>query len=388
MFRAGCAVGARRWRNHSAFLLLAALLAALGGCGWAEWPPPDSHFDRSRRAPSPNQGQNQAPPPAPAPAAVPVKSVTVEATPIPAPSAGSVVASAPTDSPDKAPAAAVATARPATVTVERGETIYALARRYRVTPRAIIEANRFKPPFHLQAGQRVAIPQGRDHTVARGETLYGVAQRYTIDPYRLARANGLEPPYALRVGEQLIVPSADEAGVEVAATAPPGGAMITPPSAPGQLSAAVEPPAAIAQPQAEPVPRTGKGFGWPVRGKVLSGFGSKAKGLRNDGINIAAPAGAPVRAAEGGIVAYAGNELRGFGNLILVRHADGYVTAYAHNDSLLVKRGDPVRRGQVIARVGATGSVGRPQLHFEIRRGRKAVDPMPYLEAGSPARTG
>ncbi|MBM3582541.1 MAG: M23 family metallopeptidase, partial [Alphaproteobacteria bacterium] len=101
--------------------------------------------------------------------------------------------------------------------------------------------------------------------------------------------------------------------------------------------------------------------------------------LRNDGINIAAPKGAPIRAAESGTVAYAGNELRGFGNLLLIRHANGLVTAYAHADEILVKRGDTVSRGQIVARVGNTGGVPSPQLHFEVRQGRRAVDPEPYL---------
>jgi murein DD-endopeptidase MepM/ murein hydrolase activator NlpD len=129
-----------------------------------------------------------------------------------------------------------------------------------------------------------------------------------------------------------------------------------------------------------PAAGSGKGpFVWPVRGKVIQTFGSSTDGLKNDGINIAAPAGSPVVAAADGVVAYAGNELRGFGNMILIRHDGGYVTAYAHNDSLLVKKGDKVKRGQTIARVGATGAVFGPQLHFEIRKGTEPVDPMTYL---------
>ncbi|MDH5189240.1 MAG: M23 family metallopeptidase, partial [Rhodospirillaceae bacterium] len=124
---------------------------------------------------------------------------------------------------------------------------------------------------------------------------------------------------------------------------------------------------------------SGQGFLWPVKGKVISEFGPKAKGLQNDGINIAAPKGTVVRAAQNGVVAYAGNELRGFGNLLLVKHSGGWITAYAHNDSLLVKKGDKISKGQNIAHIGSTGSVSTPQLHFELRKGRQAVDPSPYL---------
>ena len=116
-----------------------------------------------------------------------------------------------------------------------------------------------------------------------------------------------------------------------------------------------------------------------MNGKIISSFGAKKGGLHNDGINIAAARGAPVRAAENGIVAYAGNELRGFGNLLLIKHADGWTSAYAHNDRLLVRRGDQVRRGQIIARVGSTGSVTSPQLHFELREGSEAIDPLRLL---------
>jgi murein DD-endopeptidase MepM/ murein hydrolase activator NlpD len=120
-------------------------------------------------------------------------------------------------------------------------------------------------------------------------------------------------------------------------------------------------------------------FRWPVRGRVIAGFGPKPNGQQNDGINLAVPEGTSVKAAEDGVVAYAGNELKGYGNLVLVRHANGYVTAYAHASELKVKRGDKVRRGQIIALAGQTGGVSSPQLHFEIRKGSTPVDPMQYM---------
>jgi len=120
-------------------------------------------------------------------------------------------------------------------------------------------------------------------------------------------------------------------------------------------------------------------FRWPVRGRVISTFGSKPNGAQNDGINIAVPEGTSVKAAENGVVAYVGNELKGYGNLVLVRHADDWVTAYAHNSQTLVQRGDKVTRGQIIAKAGQTGAVTSPQLHFELRKGATPVDPMPLL---------
>jgi murein DD-endopeptidase MepM/ murein hydrolase activator NlpD len=120
-------------------------------------------------------------------------------------------------------------------------------------------------------------------------------------------------------------------------------------------------------------------FRWPANGRVIAGYGPTTNGQQNDGINIALPENTPVKAAEDGVVAYAGNELKGYGNLVLVRHPNGYVTAYAHAKELLVKRGDQVKRGQVIARSGQTGNVNAPQLHFEIRKGASPLDPTRFL---------
>jgi murein DD-endopeptidase MepM/ murein hydrolase activator NlpD len=137
---------------------------------------------------------------------------------------------------------------------------------------------------------------------------------------------------------------------------------------------------------AEQAPIAGApGLRWPVRGKVISGFGPKANGLKNEGINIAVPEGTSIRAADGGVVAYAGNELKGYGNLVLIRHENGYVTAYAHAKELFVKRGDTVKRGDVIAKAGQTGSVSSPQLHFEVRKGATALDPMKFLTSSTAA---
>ncbi|MDP6953277.1 MAG: M23 family metallopeptidase, partial [Alphaproteobacteria bacterium] len=129
----------------------------------------------------------------------------------------------------------------------------------------------------------------------------------------------------------------------------------------------------------EPPARAGGRFLWPVEGSLLAAYGKQASGRQNDGVNIAAPVGTPVRATENGVVVYAGNELRGYGNLLLVRHADGWTSAYAHNARLLVGRGATVARGQVIAEVGQSGNVTRPQSHFELRRGAEAVDPARHL---------
>jgi murein DD-endopeptidase MepM/ murein hydrolase activator NlpD len=137
--------------------------------------------------------------------------------------------------------------------------------------------------------------------------------------------------------------------------------------------------AALPTPKADTPP--GK-FRWPARGKIITGFGPQPGGNPNDGINISVPRGTEVHAAESGVVTYAGNDVQGYGNLVLIRHPEGWITAYAHNDSLMVKSGESVRRGQIIAKAGNTGSVSQPQLHFQIRHGALAtpVDPTLHLE--------
>ncbi len=270
--------------------------------------------------------------------------------------------------------------------VLRNDTVHSIARRYGLPVRTIIEANGLKPPYRLLVGQRIRLPAPREHKVARGETIYGIARRYGVAMSRLVRLNGIRPPYRIYVGQTLRLPARIANGphrpARRTASSPPASAKALRESGKksGREMAKIRP-----RPLTPP-PRSRRGFIWPVRGKVISGFGPKGKGLHNDGINVAAPRGTPVRAAENGVVAYAGNELRGFGNLVLLKHEGGYMTAYAHNNEILVKRGQRVMRGQPIARVGSTGNVATPQLHFEIRKGRRAIDPMRYLRRSQQSR--
>ncbi len=277
------------------------------------------------------------------------------------------------------------------VIVGPGDTVYALSRRHQVSQRDIILANNLEPPYILSVGQRIILPRGQEHTVVSGDTLSAISRTYRVNMYDLARANGIKPPYTIYVGQKLRLPGTGTVQTVSAATGSPTTSSTTssntqtvaPTLQTNSTTATAKKTIAAAAVPAPPA-TTGGGFIWPVRGKVVSSFGAKEKGLHNDGINIAAPEGSPVKAVENGVVAYAGNELRGFGNLLLIKHANGYVSAYAHNASLLVKRGDKIKKGQQIATVGRTGNVSSPQLHFEIRKGKKALDPvtvMPPLSA-------
>jgi murein DD-endopeptidase MepM/ murein hydrolase activator NlpD len=305
-----------------------------------------------------------------------------------------------------------------TIIVGTSDTLEVLARRYNVTPAAILQANGYKGPRALSPGQQLIIPHSSAvvaasaqaapatrpvmaaaapasvHVVNRGDTLLGISRRYHVSVAELARANGIDKTSRLRLGTKITVPASAAA---IAPTTQPAVAVAQPavlvPPATKMASLAADPQQKARLAQSAPIEEaavetpakaaeaTGAlpTFRWPVRGKVITSYGAKTNGKANDGINLAVPEGTPVKAAEDGVVAYSGNELKGYGNLILIRHANGYVTAYAHASELLVKRGDTIKRGQVIAKSGQSGEVGSPQLHFEIRKGSSPVDPLQFL---------
>lgn len=328
------------------------------------------------------------------------------------------------------------------ITVGQGETLQTLATRYGVPTEALAMANGLPATALLSPGQKLVIPTwgaaqqaatsaikpvekaatqaidtataaGEAYVIKPGDSLGKLANARGLRLAELAKFNGLDPYAPIKIGQKIKFPTsakevaalatqtltdaapplpsskkpaapADAAPAATAATVTP-----TPPAAPGDKPA--EPPpakaAAVSANPPKPQLNTGTGvesassgsFRWPIRGRVISAYGVKANGERNDGINIEAPEGTPIKAAEGGTVIYAGNELKGYGYLVLVKHPNGFVSAYAHASEILVQRDDTVMRGQTIAKVGSTGGVPRPQLHFELRKGNKPIDPLPFL---------
>jgi murein DD-endopeptidase MepM/ murein hydrolase activator NlpD len=224
------------------------------------------------------------------------------------------------------------------------------------------------------------------HVVAPGETLSKISRQYKIPVTTIAKANDIAPHTMVKMGDRITIPGV-RAPQQPAAQAPaPKPVAQAPQVTPAQQVAARSITPATDQPQAQSPVSTATAmpkFRWPVHGRVISAFGPKTSGQQNDGINVAVPEGTPIKAAEDGVVAYAGNELKTYGNLVLIRHSNGYVTAYAHASEILVKRDETIKRGQVIAKSGQTGNVAAPQLHFEIRKGSSPVDPMPYLDKGA-----
>jgi murein DD-endopeptidase MepM/ murein hydrolase activator NlpD len=267
---------------------------------------------------------------------------------------------------------------PGTLIVQKGDTVYAISRRTGASVRDIIDTNQLKAPFHLKAGQRLRLPQSPYHTVQKGDTLYSVSRDYRTDVYTLAKVNNLKPPFTLIPGQQLKLPSKNNL-TTASKTLKPAARILAEPKNKPKTTTQKAAPRISKQAIPKPPPRSSSRFAWPAQGKLLSSFGAKKNGLRNDGINIAAQRGTPIKASENGVVAYSGNELRGFGNMILLKHSGGWITAYAHADQLLVKRGQKIKKGQVIGKVGSSGGVTTPQLHFEIRKGMDPVDPKKHL---------
>lgn len=273
---------------------------------------------------------------------------------------------------------------PSFITVHKGDTVYSLSRRYNVPIRSMIEVNNLKPPFILSKGARLRLPAPSVHIVQKGDTIYSISRRYNVDMSVLTRSNNLYAPYSIYLGQILKLPGSvvepTEHWISLKKQPTQTAVRNTAKSAPKQTKTGRKSTRKTAVRLPTPPDRAKAKFAWPVNGTVMNKFGSAGGGRHNDGINIKVAEGTFVRAAENGVVAYAGNELKGFGNLLLVKHADGWITAYAHNKEFLVKRGDTVKRGQPMAKAGKTGNAKEPQLHFEIRRGTKAVDPMTYLE--------
>jgi len=283
---------------------------------------------------------------------------------------------------------------PASIYVVRpGDSLGRIADRTGAAAEAIARENRISRPDTILAGQRLRIPGGRWHRVKPGETGIAIARAYGVDWSQVTAANHIEEPYILRTGQRLLLPSrAQASAMSIEQRAQAFRVDIDDLITGGEpaLAANATTVAPVARPTrklpasaavGEPARFSGR-FAWPLTGRILTRFGPIGSGRRSNGINIAAPLGTPVLAAADGVVAFVG-ELATYGGLILLRHGDGWITAYGHAEELLVTRGQAVKRGQIIARAGETGSATQPQLHFEIRNRRNPVDPIPYLPTPS-----
>lgn len=275
-------------------------------------------------------------------------------------------------------------------TVIEGDTLWSVSNRYKISMRDIAVVNNIHAPFVLGGGQRLKLPPPQEYRVKAGDTLYSVSRLFGVNQYEIARQNDMRSPYTLHAGDVLNMPSVSQQDEEEDTRQPVQLAQTSNSATPSQgvkpgqkpyykQVVKAKPKARKTKITARTPKRSSSKFMQPVKGKVLSNYGPKKGGLHNDGINIAAKRGTAVKAAENGVVVYAGNEIKGSGNLVLIRHSDRWMTAYAHMDGFDVKRGQVIKRGAKIGRVGSTGAVSTPQLHFEVRRGTEAINPKRYM---------
>ena len=261
--------------------------------------------------------------------------------------------------------------------VQPGDSLFAIASKTGAGATAIADANDLRPPYPIRVGDRLQIPGGLYHKVGSGETGIAIARAYGVVWADIVMMNALQPPYTLQVGQNLLLSSS--------VTADPRRAEMTPEMRASAFTLNIDDIVTGGQPAGlMPVPDTqvsrfaGR-FTWPLQGSIIGRFGSQGGGRVNDGLNIAAAGGTPVLAAAPGKVVYSGNEIGVFGGLVLIDHGGGWVTAYGHLGSLSVAKDDYVAARQALGSVGETGYLSQPQLHFEIRKDRKPLDPLTRL---------
>lgn len=256
---------------------------------------------------------------------------------------------------------------PQEIKVKAGDSLTILSRRYAVPISFIIEKNKLQPPFLLSPGQKLILIGPKIHIVQQDENLYEIATQHNVHVRDLVKKNNLPSEQFLQTGQHLILPVIKKA----------------------PLKEPEEPPKT--EPYADPsillrkeVPiRSGQKFAWPVKGQLISKFGSKGQGLYNDGINLSASEGKKVCVAENGIVVYRGSDIKSYGQLVLVKHQGGWMSAYAHLADISVQKGQVLKKKDILGSVGQSGFVKYPQLHFELRKNGKPKDPLEYLEANA-----
>lgn len=274
-----------------------------------------------------------------------------------------------------------------TYIVGQGDTLRGIANRTGAGSEAIARANGLQQPFVIYPGQRLNIPPGRYHLVRSGETGIAIARAYGVDWAQVVAENDLSEPYILRAGQRIVIPNSRPMTNEqrraalrldiedIVTGGEPALAVGARPAPPSRSPTRLLPPdVSVAAPD-----QLTRAFRWPVNGQVVRRFGRGATGERNDGIKIAVPNGTPVLAVADGVVAYTGDDVAGLGGLVMLKHGDNWTSVYGHNGQILVQRGQSVKRGQTVALSGDTGFADRPELHFELRKGRSPVDPLTQL---------
>ena len=247
--------------------------------------------------------------------------------------------------------------------VIKGDNLYSISKKFNIPIQKIIKSNKITSPFKIFPNQKIFLPRNKVYTVKKGDTLYSISRKFKTDLFSLSVLNKLNNVNQIKVNQKILIPEY------------------------------ILKPKKIKQKE-KPLQKTENkkiikkklltnkvdtDFIWPVKGKILNNFGSETPGFFNDGINISSNLGTSVKASLDGEIVYSGNEIPGYGNLILIKHSKNWITAYAHLEKIVKKKGNYVKKGETIGLVGKTGNVSEVQLHFEIRKGKEAVNPLKYL---------
>jgi murein DD-endopeptidase MepM/ murein hydrolase activator NlpD len=261
------------------------------------------------------------------------------------------------------------------VIVEPGDTLHTIAIKHNVLYKDIADINNLKWPYKLYVGQKLVIPKARVHQVQSGESLSSIAKTYNLQLNTLIELNKLEEPYMLHVGQVIKIahPTKPEY-IDERVVGDNVRVKQLPP-----LKVQKRDVASSKSRKIQIIKPAGIEFSWPVNGKVVSDFGQKGSGFKNDGIYIAAKEGSSIKSVAKGTVVYSGDELSGYGNLVIVKHNNQWLSAYAHMKSASVQKGDIIKQGQQVGTVGRTGNISSPQLHFALRHKKKPVNPMKFL---------
>ena len=291
---------------------------------------------------------------------------------------------------------------PTSHTVQASDNVYSIAREYQVSAGELMKVNKLSPPYYLEIGQKLKLPSAKRYRIKKGDTLYSLSRKFNVSVRDLAKLNGISKKTKLNSGNYINIPNVSfkKDVVQTKATktvkstpkAVKKGAFsrkkvslkkVTPTKQTNTKTASKaqqKQKKRLARKQALKTPKSSGRFIYPVRGKIVSNFGKKGKGVRNDGINIGAKKGVSVVSADNGVVAYVGSGLKAFGNMVLIKHDKKFVTVYAHLDRVNVRVGDKVNQKQIIGTIGNTGKVKNPQLHFQIRKKRQILNPNKYLK--------
>ena len=248
--------------------------------------------------------------------------------------------------------------------VKKGDNLFSISRRFNISIQELIKFNKIQEPYKIFPNQSIFIPINQKHKVVKGETLYSISRYYETTVFTLAKYNNIKNVNNIEVGKELIIPKRSEKIKKIKKKK--WDSKFKKKKIENNKNVILR-------------NKQSSKFIWPVKGKLLSKYGKSKEGFYNDGINIDSKKGTKVISSQAGKVIYCGNEIPGYGNLILIKHSKNWITAYAHLSEVFTEKGKKVSKGEIIGSVGSTGNVRSPQLHFEIRKGKESVNPLKLL---------